>query len=122
MGVGNSWTLLKLSLEILSQDEDNLIHRLFGSMTQTTYEPSQRRINAQFKTDSRPLKCQYWEISLREREVLKLVADGFSSKEVADRLNISTHTAINHRKNLITKFRVRNTAELIKEATRTLDL
>ncbi|MDJ0645855.1 MAG: LuxR C-terminal-related transcriptional regulator [Flavobacteriaceae bacterium] len=61
-------------------------------------------------------------ISPREREVLALVADGFSSKQIAQKLFISNHTAITHRKNLIEKFRVKNTAQLIKKASRTAEL
>ena len=57
-------------------------------------------------------------ISKREREVLVLIAEGFSSKQIADELYISNHTAIKHRKNLIEKFKVKNTAQLIKEASR----
>lgn len=56
-------------------------------------------------------------ISAREKEVLQLVADGYSSKEIAGKLFISNHTAISHRKNLIEKFQVKNTAHLIKRAT-----
>lgn len=59
-------------------------------------------------------------ISPREIEVLHLIADGFSSKQIADMLFISNHTAISHRKNLIEKFQVRNTAHLIKKATELL--
>ncbi|WP_372756905.1 response regulator transcription factor [Mariniflexile sp.] len=59
-------------------------------------------------------------ISPREKEVLKLVADGFSSKQIAQKLFISNHTAISHRKNLIEKFNVKNTAQLIKRASRTI--
>ena len=54
----------------------------------------------------------------REKEVLKLIADGLSAKEVANKLFISIHTAINHRKNLISKFQVKNTAQLIKVASK----
>ncbi len=57
-------------------------------------------------------------ISKRELEVLKLIGTGMSSKEIADSLCISNHTAISHRKNLIEKFRVKNTAQLIREASR----
>lgn len=57
-------------------------------------------------------------ISKREKEVLVLIAEGFSSKQIADELYISNHTAIKHRKNLIEKFKVKNTAQLIKEASR----
>jgi DNA-binding CsgD family transcriptional regulator len=57
-------------------------------------------------------------ITIREKEVLQLVGNGYSSKIIADRLNISETTAISHRKNLIQKFDVSNTAELIKEAVK----
>ncbi|MEW7289072.1 response regulator transcription factor [Aquimarina sp. 2304DJ70-9] len=68
------------------------------------------------------LKNQLTCISSREEEVLKLIADGFSSKEIAEKLFISNHTAISHRKHLIQKFRVKNTAQLIKKASKVLEL
>ncbi|WP_162415538.1 LuxR C-terminal-related transcriptional regulator [Cyclobacterium roseum] len=57
-------------------------------------------------------------ISNREMEVLFLIGEGFSSRQIADRLYISIHTAISHRKHLIEKFAVKNTAQLIKEASK----
>ncbi len=59
-------------------------------------------------------------ISKREKEVLQLIAEGFSSKQIAKELYISDHTAISHRKNLIEKFKVKNTAQLIKEASKSI--
>ncbi len=61
-------------------------------------------------------------ISPRENEVLRLIANGFSSKQIADQLFISDHTAITHRKHLIEKFNVKNTAQLIKEASKVMEL
>lgn len=61
-------------------------------------------------------------ISPREEEVLKLIADGYSSKQIADKLFISNHTAISHRKHLIEKFQVKNTAQLIKKASKVMEL
>lgn len=58
------------------------------------------------------------KISDRENEVLQLIGHGFSAKQIAAKLYISIHTAVNHRKNLISKFEVKNTAELIKVATK----
>jgi len=55
-------------------------------------------------------------ISSREAEVLKLIAQGYSSKILAAELHISPHTADSHRKNLLAKFNVKNTAELVNEA------
>lgn len=61
-------------------------------------------------------------ISRREKEVLTLLAQGYSSKQIADKLFISDHTTMTHRKNLIQKFKVKNTAELIKEAAKSFVL
>ncbi len=60
----------------------------------------------------------FTDVTRREKEVLILIADGLSAKEVANKLFISIHTAINHRKNLISKFQVKNTAQLIKVASK----
>lgn len=57
-------------------------------------------------------------LSPRENEVLELIGNGFLSKEIAGKLHISDSTVVTHRKNLITKLNVRNTAELIKKAAR----
>jgi len=56
------------------------------------------------------------EISPREKEVLNLVAQGLSTKLVADRLGISTRTVESHRINMLKKMKVGNTAELVRKA------
>ncbi|GIV37279.1 MAG: DNA-binding response regulator [Cyclobacteriaceae bacterium] len=55
-------------------------------------------------------------LSQREREVLQLIAEGISSKEIADKLHLSPGTVETHRKNLLKKLNVRNSAELIRVA------
>jgi two-component system, NarL family, nitrate/nitrite response regulator NarL len=56
-------------------------------------------------------------ISKREQEVLKLIAEGLTNPQIAQELFISLHTVDSHRKNLLTKFSVNNTAALIKIAS-----
>ena len=56
------------------------------------------------------------EITPREKEVLALVADGHSTKQIADRLSISIRTVETHRINMLKKMGVSNSAELIKRA------
>lgn len=56
-------------------------------------------------------------ISQRESEILEMIGDGQIAKEIATKLNISPNTVITHRKNLISKFNVRNTAQLIRKAS-----
>ena len=53
-------------------------------------------------------------ITKRESEILKLIADGLTNQEIAEKLFISTFTVDSHRKNLLLKFNAKNTATLIK--------
>lgn len=55
-------------------------------------------------------------LSNREREVLKLVAEGKSNKDVARLLFISVHTVERHRANLMRKLSLKKTADLVKYA------
>ena len=57
-------------------------------------------------------------LSSRETEVLQLIADGLTNPQIASKLFISLHTVDSHRKNLLTKFQVNNTAGLIKLAAK----
>jgi DNA-binding NarL/FixJ family response regulator len=54
----------------------------------------------------------------REREVVQLLAEGKSNKEVADRLGISTRTAEGHRAEIMRRLKVGSLAELIRYAVR----
>ncbi|NJM24864.1 MAG: response regulator transcription factor [Bacteroidia bacterium] len=55
-------------------------------------------------------------VTNREKEVLHLVGDGFSTKQIAEKLSISHHTVETHRKNLLKKYEAKNSAELIQKA------
>jgi DNA-binding NarL/FixJ family response regulator len=57
-------------------------------------------------------------LSLREREVLQLLAEGKSSKEIATRLNIAATTVESHRRQIMDKLNLRTIAELTKYAVR----
>ncbi len=49
----------------------------------------------------------------RELEVIKLLTQGFTAKEIADKTNVSTETIITHKKNTIKKAGVKNSVELV---------
>ena len=53
-------------------------------------------------------------ITHREKEVLELIADELTAKEIAHQLYISTHTVISHRKNLMRKLDARSLAGLVR--------
>jgi two-component system response regulator NreC len=57
-------------------------------------------------------------LSSREREVLQLIAEGKSNKEVAQILNLAVSTAESHRKHVMEKLDLHNTAEIVRFAVR----
>lgn len=61
---------------------------------------------------------RYESLSDREREILQLVAEGHSSKEIADLLAVSPTTVETHRAHILQKLNVHNTAELVLYAVR----
>ncbi len=60
----------------------------------------------------------YGRLTPREREVFHLIAEGMTTKEIARQLDISVKTAENHRGRVLEKLAVRNTAELVRYASR----
>jgi two-component system response regulator NreC len=68
------------------------------------------------ETDAR--KDSYTQLTDREREVLQLIAEGFSNKEIAEQLHLSIKTVGNHRLNLMEKLDIHNVSDLTKYAIR----
>jgi two-component system response regulator NreC len=71
-----------------------------------------REIRARGSEDS------YELLTSREREILQLLAEGKSNKEIAGALNLSSHTVETHRRNLQDKLNLHSFAELILYAVR----
>jgi DNA-binding CsgD family transcriptional regulator len=57
-------------------------------------------------------------LTSREREIVQLLAEGKSSKEVASSLNISVKTAETHRANIMRKLQLHTVSELVRYAVR----
>lgn len=55
-------------------------------------------------------------LTKREKEILCLVCNGMNTKEISEELFISLHTAETHRRNLLYKLDVKNTAQMVKVA------
>ena len=62
---------------------------------------------------SQTFSCQAVNISNRESEIIKLIAEGLTNKEIADKLCLSSHTITTHRKNIMGKLGISNTAGLV---------
>lgn len=58
----------------------------------------------------------YEELSDREKQVLKLVAEGYTSKQIGDALFVSVKTVMAHRANIMEKLNIHNRTDLIKYA------
>ena len=55
-------------------------------------------------------------LSMREKEILELISEGYTNPEIAAKIFLSSFTVDSHRKNLLAKLNVKNTASLIRLA------
>ena len=68
---------------------------------------------AEVHAASSEANCDPVKISTRELEIVRLIAEGFTNREIGERLFISTHTVMTHRKNIMNKLGINNTAGLV---------
>lgn len=64
------------------------------------------------------IACDGVDVSDRELEIIQLVAEGYSNKQIADKLFLSMHTITTHRKNIMNKLGIANTAGLVLYAVK----
>ncbi|MFZ4827264.1 MAG: LuxR C-terminal-related transcriptional regulator [Phototrophicaceae bacterium] len=80
----------------------------------------QRYINAEFITAIQESKLDideaYHDLTEREREILQLVAEGYTNAAIAEKLTISPRTAETHRANMMRKLDLKNPSEVIRYA------
>lgn len=79
---------------------------------------SERAIESYVQKAESTAVDSYDSLTTREREVLKLAAEGLTNVEIAERLYISPRTAETHRANLLKKLNLSNHTELIRYAIR----
>lgn len=63
--------------------------------------------------------CEPVAISERELEIIKYIAEGYTNIEIAEKLFLSPHTVNTHRKNILQKLGVNNTASIVMYAVKT---
>ncbi len=85
---------------------------LYPSVAKTVVDDYFRHIRQPGRPDP------YERLTHREREVLKLVAEGRKSREIANLLDIAVKTALGHRANIMRKLSIHNRTELVKCAIR----
>jgi len=101
----NSWEEFLQAVERVSQGEYYFCSRNCGLRPLPDHPSSTNEQSA----------ANPW-LTSREKEIITLIADGLTSKEIAGRLHISVATVETHRTNLMKKLQVRNVAGLVKYA------
>ena len=93
--------------------EDEVLRKFAATATIfTSGEELQRLVRRAVDAPAEHNYAESHELSERERDVLILVAKGYTNKEIASELNISPHTVISHRKNIVHKTGIRSVAGL----------
>ena len=77
-----------------------------------TRQEVENKLNEALAKESEEEEKLNYELSERETDVLIAVAKGMQNKEIADNLNISIHTVISHRKNIVAKTGIKSVAGL----------
>lgn len=71
------------------------------------------------RIEREPLDCEAVSLSDRESQIIRLIAEGHTNHRIAEKLFISDHTVTTHRKNIMKKLGVRNTAGIVLYAVKT---
>jgi DNA-binding NarL/FixJ family response regulator len=66
----------------------------------------------------RRLDNPFGDLTRREKQILALVVQGYTSKVIAGKLNLSPRTVDHHRSNLLKKFNMKNSVDLVNYALR----
>ncbi len=78
-----------------------------------------RRVNIDVDgQDWSSFNCEPVQLSDREQEIITFIAEGFTNTEIAERLFLSPHTVNTHRKNIMHKLGVKNTAAVVMYAVK----
>jgi DNA-binding NarL/FixJ family response regulator len=107
---------------VLKSDADQdlflAIEALVNHRTFFTAGAAEIFINGAVREGPLPMGMKHKYLTSREREIVQLVAEGKTSKEVANVLGISTKTAETHRANLMRKLELHSVVDLVRYAMR----
>ncbi len=94
-------------------DEEEIINALAAAAKGEKFYCTRVLNHLLEKSFPKDADCLPTPLSPREIEIVRLVASGLIAKEIADRLNLSTHTVYTHRKNIMKKLQLSTTSELV---------
>ncbi len=96
----------------------NAIRAVVAGQTYLSPEIAGEVVNEMVHAESATLGGVFGRLSGREREVLQLIAEGCTTKEIAARLNLSEKTVAAHRLNIMQKVQLNSVADLTRYAIR----
>jgi len=94
------------------------IHAVYAGDSFLSPTVSKTIIDEYLKHASPGVQEEREKLTDREREVLQLIAEGYSNREIADKLQVSIKTVGVHRTNLMEKLEIHNVTDLVKYALR----
>ena len=92
------------------------IYKILGGDLFISDETSRRIVNKVVQGSSDALGLNLDKLSNREFEIFGLIGNGFSSKEISKKLNLSVNTIESHRRNIREKMNFTDSAEMVKHA------
>jgi len=97
-----------------SCDEKEIIEGIFAATKKQRYF-CKKVMDYVFERSFSPTveDCAPTPLTVREIEIVQLAAQGLIAKEIASKLNLSTHTVYTHRKNIMRKLKINTASELI---------
>jgi two-component system, NarL family, response regulator NreC len=104
--------------ESRASDLVEAIHTALAGRRYLSPPLSERAIEAYMNRTPNATTDPYEHLTMREREVLQLAAEGYTSPEIGEQLSISARTVEVHRASLMRKLTLRNQSELIRYALR----
>ncbi len=91
-------------------------NKFFCGQILETIQKAQINVN---DLDFDSFTCEAVILSERENEIIVLIAEGYTNNQIAEQLFLSNHTITTHRKNIMSKLGVKNTAGIVMYAVKT---
>lgn len=111
------WIHMLTCSRVYQKNPDGTIKLLIGYAAEVDPKELKHHVQIMHELNSRAQKLTLVDkLSTREIEVVRLIASGDTDKEISEKLGISIHTTRTHRKRIISKLGLKNSAVLIKFA------
>ncbi|MCX6215664.1 response regulator transcription factor [Spirosoma sp.] len=108
-----------LGYMLKTSTKEELLTAIRAVARELPYFDSKLADNRQFSNHSDDIFLKKYKLSPREVEIIRLIKDGLSSPQIAERINLSQHTVDTHRKNIHTKLGINTVADLVRFALET---